>query len=302
MNKYEVGVLGNARPCPMAARQVARDNPVWVQAVADMVAGGEKISAAAADLPQNFTAAGGEKMSAAPASERENVTALPESELFAYGIGQSWMFRFQTRRSAARFKSAAYKYIQYTVRRCRMHNHTQYYSVEMLDTECDSVNTAELSANRLHYLINFYLDHAVTEGERQAIPLPDYIVRDWYEKQRESRAAEAQRAAQLLAAHKAYAEKEKRLKKAESEAGAAEAFGQTARAAALEQETRELRAALARLRAELGVTDDVLHPVPRCTMCGDHGILSNGRLGPCVKGNDAAIRRYWRRERGEENA
>ena len=27
-------------------------------------------------------------MGAAPASERENVTTLPESELFAYGIGQ----------------------------------------------------------------------------------------------------------------------------------------------------------------------------------------------------------------------
>ena len=302
MNKYEVGVLGNARPCPMAARQVARDNPVWVQAVADMVAGGEKISAAAADLPQNFTAAGGEKMSAAPASERENVTALPESELFAYGIGQSWMFRFQTRRSAARFKSAAYKYIQYTVRRCRMHNHTQYYSVEMLDTECDSVNTAELSANRLHYLINFYLDHAVAEGTRQPIPLPDYIVRDWYEKRQESREAEATRAAQLLAAHKAYAEKDRRLKEAECEVGAAAAFGQPDRAAELEQEARELRTALERLRAELGVTEDVLHPAPHCAMCGDRGILSNGRLCPCVKGNEAAIRRYWRRERGEENA
>ena len=302
MNKYEVGMLGNARPRPMAARQVARDNPVWVQAVADMVAGGEKTVIQGADVAQNFTAAGGEKMRGRPASEREKVAALPESELFAYGIGQSWVFKFQTRRTASRFKAAAYKYIQYTVRRCRMHNHTQYYGVEMLDTECDSVNTAELSANRLHYLINFYLDHAVTEGERQAIPLPDYIVRDWYEKRQESRAAEAQRAAQLLAAHKAYAEKDRRLKKAEIEAGAAEAFGQTARAAELEKEMRELRAALARLRAELGVTEDVLHPAPHCAMCGDRGILSNGRLCPCVKGNEAAIRRYWRRERGEENA
>ena len=302
MNKYEVGVLGNARPRPMAARQVARDNPVWVQAVAGMVAGGEKISAAAADLPQNFTAAGGEKTGAAPASERENVTALPESELFAYGIGQSWVFRFQTRRSAARFAQGDWRYVQYTVRDCFLRNTTQYYAVEMLEEGDAAANTAELTANRLRYLINFYLDRAVYAGERQPLPLPAETVVEWYAQERAKRAAEAARAKQMLAGHKAYQAARQKLLHAESLQAKADVDGDKARAAALADEIKDCRAALALLLDALGVTDDVLHPVPRCTMCGDHGILSNGRLCPCVKGNDAAIRRYWRRERGEENA
>ncbi len=302
MNKYEVGVLGNARPRPMAARQVARDNPVWVQAVADMVAGGEKISAAAADLPQNFTAAGGEKMSAAPASERKNVTALHESELFAYGIGQSWVFRFQTRRSAARFAQGDWRYVQYTVRDCFLRNTTQYYAVEMLEEGDAAANTAELTANRLRYLINFYLDRAVCTGERQPLPLPAETVVEWYAQERAKRAAEAARAKQMLAGHKAYQAAKQKLLHAESLQAKADVDGDKARAAALTDEIKDCRAALALLLDALGVTDDVLHPVPRCAMCGDHGILSNGRLCPCVKGNEAAIRRYWRRERGEEHA
>lgn len=153
MNKYEVGMLGNARPRPMAARQVARDNPVWVQAVADMVASGEKTVIHGADVAENFPAAGGEKMSAAPASEREKVTALPESELFAYGIGQSWVFRFQTRRTAARFVQSDWRYVQYTVLDCFLRNTTQHYAVEMREEDDTAVNTAELTANRLRYLI-----------------------------------------------------------------------------------------------------------------------------------------------------
>ena len=302
MNKYEVGVLGNARPRPMAARQVARDNPVWVQAVADMVAGGEKMSAAPADLPQNFTAAGGEKTGAAPASKRENVTAMHESELFAYGIGQSWVFRFQTRRSAARFAQGDWRYVQYTVRDCFLRNTTQYYAVEMLEEGDAAANTAELTANRLRYLINFYLDRAVYAGERQPLPLPAETVVEWYAQERAKRAAEAARAKQMLAGHKAYQAARQKLLHAESLQAKADVDGDKARAAALADEIKDCRAALALLLDALGVTDDVLHPVPRCTMCGDHGILSNGRLCPCVKGNDAAIRRYWRRERGEENA
>ncbi len=302
MNKYEVGMLGNARPRPMAARQVARDNPVWVQAVADMVAGGEKTVIQGADVAENFTAAGGEKTGGSPASERENVTTLPESELFAYGIGQSWVFRFQTRRTAARFVQSDWRYVQYTVLDCFLRNTTQHYAVEMREEDDTAVNTAELTANRLRYLINFYLDRAVCAGERQPLPLPAETVVEWYAQERAKRAANAAQAKQMLAGHKEYQAARQKLLHAESMQAKADVDGDKARAAALADEVKDCRAALALLLDALGVTEDVLHPAPHCAVCGDRGILSNGRLCPCVKGNEAAIRRYWRRERGEENA
>lgn len=171
MNKYEVGVLGNARPRPMAARQAARDNPVWSRRSRHGARAVRKL-AQLQQICRKTSPRQAVRKRALPASERENVTALHESELFAYGIGQSWVFRFQTRRSAARFAQGDWRYVQYTVRDCFCGTQTQYYAVEMLEEGDAAANTAELTANRLRYLINFYLDRAVCTGERQPLPLP----------------------------------------------------------------------------------------------------------------------------------
>ena len=275
-------------------RQVVRGNLAWEQAVEEMVARGEKTGAAPGDPPQNFTAAGGEKTPEQIFDVAKKITALPEAELYAYGLGQSWVFRFPPR--GARKRS---KYIQYTIRSCREQSGTQYYGVAMQDLDCDAVNTAELSSSRLHFLINFHLYTAVCAGARQALPLPRSVVEAWYEEKRKKAYAESEWVQRLLQTHKPYTDAEKKRRALEIEQARAEYTGDARHAAELGAEAERQRAESVRLREKLGITDAVLNAEPHCAVCGDRGYLLGGRQCPCVKENEAAIRRYWRAERGE---
>ena len=252
-------------------QQVARDNPVWVQAVAEMVAGGEKSGSGSGKSGQKVTA------------------RLPNSELFTYGIGQSWVFCLPPSGRA----------VQYTVRDCFVRNTTQCYIVDMVEDGDVAVNTAELSASRLRYLINFYLSRAVCGGKRKALPIPKEIVVEWYAQMRAAQSAEKARAQHMLATHKQYAEQLKKLKSMEIESAKAEVCGDAPKAEVLERETKALRGELANIREGLGITNEVLRAAPHCALCNDRGILSNSTLCPCVKQHEHEIRTYWRRERGE---
>lgn len=293
MNKHEIGVMGNARPG--SARSVA---PALPEAFAGM-AGGETFAAARSQTAAKVTAGAVRKAGAIPGDRAKKLTApaLPESELYAYGIGQSWIFKFSKRKTAARTRDC--RYIQYTVRSCRLNGNTQYYTVEMSDSDCDSVNEAELTASRLHYLINFNLERSVSPGERRALPLPANVVSGWYAEQRAKREAEAERAKGLLGSYKKYSETEKRVKSLEIEQAKEAVLGDRAHAATLEKQLREQREVLRRLRAELGVPEALLSPAPHCAACRDRGVLPNGRLCGCVAEHEREIRAYWRRERGE---
>ena len=256
-------------------QQVARDNPVWVRAVAEMVAGGEKSGSGAGKNAQKITASN-----------------LPNSELFTYGIGQSWVFCLPPSR----------RVVQYTVRDCFMRNTTQWYTVDMAEDGNAEVNTAEFSANRLRYLINFYLERAVSRGRRRALPLPGEVIVEWYAQMRAAQSEERARARHMLASHKKYAELQKKLKAAEIETAKAEVFGDGAQVQEKHREIMSLHGGLANIRESLGITDDVLRAAPRCAICYDHGILPNGAHCPCVKQHEQEIREYWRRERGEAEA
>lgn len=60
----------------------------------------------------------------------------------------------------------------------------------------------------------------------------------------------------------------------------ADVDGDKVRAAALADEIKDCRAALALLLDALGVTDDVLHPVPRCACAATTAFY---RTGGCAR-------------------
>ena len=76
--------------------------------------------------------------------------------------------------------------------------------VEMREEDDTAVNTAELTANRLRYLINFYLDARCARASGSPFPCPLETVVEWYAQERAKRAANAAQAKQMLAGHKEY--------------------------------------------------------------------------------------------------
>ena len=217
---------------------------------------------------------------------------------FTYGIGASWVFQFEHRPMAdGRRISRQFRYVRYTITDATLRGRTEYYTVA-LEEEGKPVCFVEQTASRLRYLINFNLVEALSMGTPKEYPLTAYEVAEWYRAQTTARALEYARALQMLKGHRAYAEITAQQKHTEIAAARAEAECKFEKATALNRQVRELAEALAKIRGELGITDDILTPRYRCPICKDTGLTADGCVCACAKEHEAEIRAYVAREVG----
>lgn len=122
---------------------------------------------------------------------------------FQYGIGAEFLFRFETRPVLENGKrERRYRYVKYKIENCRLHNgRVEYYNVNMTE-EGKPAQVTELSASRLHYLINFNLEEMISAGKRRIYPLTAEEVAEFYKERNAVRYYENKRALNMLKSSK----------------------------------------------------------------------------------------------------
>ena len=124
---------------------------------------------------------------------------------FQYGIGAEFLFRFETRPVQENGKrERRYRYVKYKIESCRLHDgRVEYYNVSMIE-EGKPAQMTELSASRLHYLINFNLEELISSGKRKIYPLTAEEVSEFYKERNAARYYENKRALNMLESSKQY--------------------------------------------------------------------------------------------------
>ena len=196
---------------------------------------------------------------------------------FTYGIGASWELAFAKRPLRIGGKTVRReRLVRYTVESCRLSRRTEYYTVRMREEEDGSETREELSAARLHYLLNFNLRQKFTDGQREPLPLTADEVIPYYEALRAEKLREYKRARFMIETNKQYAALEAEKKSLYCRTGKAEAFGDATQAAELMEKVHRLDAQQRLILDKLGIDIDVLRMKYDCTICRDRGVLQDG--------------------------
>ena len=76
---------------------------------------------------------------------------------FTYGIGASWVLELRGYAGVRRL-------VQFTVKDCRLKRGVEYYDVEQREQGKEVQQIEDMSASRLHYLINFHCIEKLSSG------------------------------------------------------------------------------------------------------------------------------------------
>ena len=222
---------------------------------------------------------------------------------FNYGIGASWVFRFEHRPIAdGRRLYRQYRYVRYTVEGCELRgSQVEYYTIRCVEEGKPDLYI-EQTASRLRYLINFNLAEVLSNGTSQRYPLLPCEVAEWYRERKAQRVREYKLAQHILSTHKRYNHILQKQKRAKIEAAKAEAVCEFDKATLLNAQIRTYTRELAAIRAELGITDEVLELKYECPVCKDTGLTEDGRVCLCAKQHESEIRAYVEHELGEVGA
>lgn len=218
---------------------------------------------------------------------------------FQYGIGAEFLFRFETRPLQENGKrERRYRYVKYKIESCRLHDgRVEYYNVNMIEEGKPDL-AAELSASRLHYLINFNLEELISAGKRKIYPLTAEEVSEFYKERNAARYYENKRALNMLESSKQYQAVIQQIKQTEIKAARAEAECEFSKATDLNRKIELYKDELKKIREELGISSDVLLMKYECEKCRDRGVLPDGKICECARKHEKEIRAYVAQEVG----
>ena len=92
---------------------------------------------------------------------------------YTYGIGASWVLELRGYAGVRRL-------VQFTVKDCRLKRGVEYYDVEQREQGKEVQQIEDMSASRLHYLINFHCIEKLSSGRAADYPLTPAEVTEYY--------------------------------------------------------------------------------------------------------------------------
>ena len=210
---------------------------------------------------------------------------------YTYGIGASWVLELRGYAGVRRL-------VQFTVKDCRLKRGVEYYDVEQREQGKEVQQIEDMSASRLHYLINFHCIEKLSSGRAADYPLTAAEVTEYYKTLTADKERRCRLAHYVLQASKAYQETQQKKRSAEIQAAKAEAEGDKTRAAMITDQIRSHTARLEEIKAGYGIKDGDLTMAFDCPVCKDRGVLGNGEICACAKAREKEIRAFVAEELG----
>lgn len=177
------------------------------------------------------------------------------------------------------------KYIVYQIERCEYRNGTEYYHIKRDGRALPNA----ITANRLHYILNFTLVDVLDEGERQELPLTMEDIREYFAAQKSMREQARKIVEQEIEKNEEYKQIAKRINHLAIFIAFGEMKGEDV--TKHEQELKNLQAyAQAKLKRK-GVDPEILKDKHECPYCMDTGIY-RGRICVCAQLIEEDIKDY----------
>ena len=167
---------------------------------------------------------------------------------YTYGIGASWVLELRGYAGVRRL-------VQFTVKDCRLKRGVEYYDVEQREQGKEVQQIEDMSASRLHYLINFHCIEKLSSGRAADYPLTPAEVTAFYQTLTADKERRCKLAHYVLQASKAYQETQQKKRSAEIQAAKAEAEGDELRAAMITDQIRSHTLRLEEIKAGYGIKD-----------------------------------------------
>lgn len=146
---------------------------------------------------------------------------------------------------------------------------------------------SELTANRIHFVLNFGLHEMISEGKRRELPLTvDEVNTFAYGK------AQARAAAVKALGNTDYFAKDKELRSIEIDKTFAEVKGQTDKLAELEERAKKLRAKQVTILQGKKIDPAILKEVAFCNDCNGKGVTQGNKVCDCAKKMQKEIKEY----------
>ena len=210
---------------------------------------------------------------------------------YTYGIGASWVLELPGYAGQKRR-------VIYSVTASRLKRNTEYYDLEIREQGKEVQQIEDMSASRLHYLINFHCIEKLSSGRAADYPLTAAEVTEYYKTLTADKERRCRLAHYVLQASKAYQETQQKKRSAEIQAAKAEAEGDETRAAMITDQIRSHTARLDEIKAGYGIKDGDLTMAFDCPVCKDRGVLGNGEICACAKAREKEIRAFVAEELG----
>lgn len=198
---------------------------------------------------------------------------------FNYGLGAKYLCEDMA-------SGDQVKYIVYQIERCEYRNGTEYYHIKRDGRALPNA----ITANRLHYILNFTLVDVLDEGERQELPLTLDDIREYFAAQKSMREQARKIVEQEIEKNEEYKQIAKRINHLAIFIAFGEMQGQDV--TKQEQEIKDLQEyAQAKLKRK-GVDPEILKDKHECPYCMDTGVTM-GKPCRCTRGMEDIIKNYF---------
>lgn len=199
---------------------------------------------------------------------------------FNYGQGAKYLCEDMT-------SGDQVKYIVYQIERCEYRNGTEYYHIKRDGRALPNA----ITANRLHYILNFTLVDVLDEGERQELPLTMDDIREYFAAQKSKREQARKIVEQEIEKNEEYKQIAKRINHLAIFIAFGEMQGQDV--TKQEQEIKDLQAyAQAKLKRK-GINPEILKKKNECPYCYNTGIYRGG-ICKCAKQIEEDIKEFFK--------
>ena len=181
------------------------------------------------------------------------------------------------------------KYIVYKIIQCEYRNGTEYYHV----TRDGKILPNAITANRLHYILNFTLVDVLEPGERQELPLTIEEVAEYYKQKAMEQEKQKENLRKAVEDDSEYQELAKTKKKLMIKMAFAEVKGDYEEFALLQPHYQSIEDIINRKMRCNNIDVVALDNSKKvCPYCGNTGVY-RGQICKCAKQNEEIIKDYF---------